>query len=208
MTNNECVFCSRKDIEEGLLYQNDNFFVRAAVRGAMAPGHVLLIPKRHLSCFGVMPEDFDAGYGDVLEKTRDKITKYFSLPILTEQGVHGQSVKHAHLHFVPSVSPWYDFRDTRLVEYVPNEVRVEPALSIGDIRKVFREDGQYVTIEQNNSLSICRTLGCSGTFRFLRDIATKITGRKDLYDWRTVIPEVAAENKVWVKQTIDKLREI
>lgn len=205
--NNGCTFCSRKDIEEGLLFQTDNFFIRAAVKGAMAPGHVLLISKEHLSCYGVMPKSLDAEYAEAVERARDKVNSYFSLPFSIEQGIHGQSIKHAHLHLVPLVSPWYDFTGIRLIDYVPKGIRVEDGRDINDLRRVFREDGQYVAIGQNETLSICRTRNYDGTFRSLRGIATEITGRRDLFDWRNVAPEVAEENQRWVRETIDKLRE-
>lgn len=206
MINKECIFCNEEDIGEGLLYQSDNFFIRAAVRGAISPGHVLLISKKHLSCFGAMTEDLDVEYSEVLNKTFDKVANSFSLPILIEQGIHGQSVEHAHLHFAPAISPWYDFTKTKLKDYIPQEIKVESAHCINDVRRIFKEDGQYVTIQQDEHL-IYRTRGYNGTLRALRSIATEITGRKDLYDWRTVTPKVAEENKKWVMETIDKLRE-
>ena len=205
--NNGCTFCNREDIEEGLLFQTDNFFVRAAVRGAMAPGHVMVISKRHLSCYGAMPKSLDEEYAEAVDRVEYKVASSFSIPFLIEQGIHGQSIKHAHLHLVPLVSPWYDFRNTRLVDYVPQGIRVEEGRDINDLRRVFREDGQYVAIEQYETLNICRTKGFDGTFRSLRGIATEITGRTDLFDWKTVAPEVVEENKLWVVQTIDRLRE-
>ncbi len=174
----------------------------------MAPGHIMLIPKTHLSCYGAMPEVLDDEYNEAVKRTKERIKDCFSLPFSIEQGVHGQSIKHAHLHLVPSVSPWYDFRGVQLVNYVPQGIIVERGEGINDLRRVFSEDGQYVAIGQNNALHICRTNGYDGTFRSLRGIATEITGRRDLFDWRTVTPEVAEENQRWVRETIDKLREI
>jgi len=54
----DCVFCNREEVKEDILWETENFFVKVGV-GILAPGHIMLISKKHLSCFGELPDELN-----------------------------------------------------------------------------------------------------------------------------------------------------
>ena len=96
-----CIFCESNVIEEGLLDQTEHFYHRANMEGAIAPGHSMIILREHLQCFGEMPSRLDGAYTYYLNNIKDRFRSKFGEPLMVEQGIHGQSVVHAHTHFFP-----------------------------------------------------------------------------------------------------------
>ena len=203
--DSECVFCDIKEIKEGLLDERDNFYLRASVRGAMAPGHVMLISKDHIPCFGAMPFDLNRDYSEYKDFITRRLEDKFSIPILIEQGIHGQSINHAHLHFLPSVSEWYNFSDKLFVDFLPSEVPVTKGVCIEDIQRVFEEEGQYVSIEERGQLYVCHTVNYNGILRPLREIPAKVTSITTLLHWQDMPESEREKNKRWIKETIRSL---
>ena len=54
LTMKNCPFCQRDKIKSDILMESENFFVKVGV-GILAPGHVMVITREHLSCFAELP---------------------------------------------------------------------------------------------------------------------------------------------------------
>lgn len=204
MKLNECIFCDKKEISQGLLDETSNFYLRANMFPS-SPGHVMIISKNHFSCFGDMQKNLDNEYLNLLEQSKERIAKYFSETIVTEQGIHGQSIKHAHTHIFPSVSEIYDFSEKRIIDFVPNEIPVSRQEGLEDIKEIFRQEGQYVSIEEKGDLYVCHTQDYSGHFRPSRDSVVEASGLVHLLNWKTMSDEQKEKIQEWVKETVQKL---
>ena len=202
-----CVFCNPQDTQEGFLDEIKNFYHRANVRGAIALGHSMIISKKHFSCFGEMPFDLSGEYQSYKEKIERRVKRFFGDQIKVEQGIQGQSISHAHLHFFPRVSCWYDFSKKDFISFVPEEIPITKAQGIEEICEVFRQEGQYVSIEENGQLYICHTKEYTGKLRVVRDFPSKLTGNTTLLYWDRVSEEEKKKNEEWIKETIQKLRK-
>lgn len=62
---------------------------------------MMLIPKRHYDCCADIPKSLRPEFEDLTRLIFQKIKKTFGAPFLVEYGIFGQSVAHAHLHFIP-----------------------------------------------------------------------------------------------------------
>lgn len=209
----KCIFCNYEMISEGLLDETENFYLRAACRGAVAPGHTLLISKDHLSCFGEMQPSLYTEYSYLVDKIEKEIENIFGKQIMSEQGIHGQSVNHAHLHFLPCVSEWYDFtKDKSFVDLIPKEILVTQGRDISDICRVFKEEGQYVSIQENEELYICHTrdyeINHDGYLQPTRAFPAELTGIMHLLHWQTMPESEKAKNEKWIQETIQKLKAL
>jgi diadenosine tetraphosphate (Ap4A) HIT family hydrolase len=204
---NECIFCDfEKERAEGnILFDSENFYVEPAMRGAFAAGHVLLIPKFHISCFGDMPEKYDGEFTRLFRKTRAKIERVFSRPLCAEMGVHGQSIGHAHMHIFPSSSGHYEIKS--LVEGVPEAIKRDGIRHLDALRILYRDEGQYVLFLENEKFHVCHTQGHKEGSVRLRDIFAKVTGLSDLSRWQTMSPENKKRNEDWICETEEKLGE-
>lgn len=95
-----CVFC---DYEDKLL-END---LACAVydRHPVSPGHVLIIPKRHVASFFETSREERKALLELLEKAREHIIADFS-PHGFNIGINegraaGQTIAHLHIHLIP-----------------------------------------------------------------------------------------------------------
>ena len=52
----ECIFCNLQSSTDEILWETNNFFVKVGI-GIFSPGHVMIISKKHLSCFGELPKE-------------------------------------------------------------------------------------------------------------------------------------------------------
>jgi len=106
-----CVFCNLELNKGEVLFETGNFFANIGV-GLVAPGHMMLIPKRHYDCCADLPQDLRPEFDDAAKMIFGKIEKVFGAPFLVEYGVFGQSVSHAHLHFIPKIRKATEFYST------------------------------------------------------------------------------------------------
>jgi len=96
-----CIFCSTR---EEKIFENELAFV---IRDAfpVSPGHMLIIPKRHISSyFQATPEEREA-MDSLLFSTKELLEKEYR-PDGYNIGVNigeaaGQSIMHLHIHIIP-----------------------------------------------------------------------------------------------------------
>ena len=108
----DCLFCQTHKIKQDILWESENFFVKVGV-GILAPGHVMIISKRHLSCFAELFPQFVEEFLSIKKTLHRKIKQNFSEPIIYEHGVYGQTVSHAHINFVPSKNEYYELESIK-----------------------------------------------------------------------------------------------
>jgi diadenosine tetraphosphate (Ap4A) HIT family hydrolase len=100
--NKDCIFCNLKWFET--IYENDAC-VAVYDKYPVNPGHVLVIPKRHIeTCFDLKPYEVEKMYYAVM-KAKEEIEKKFS-PDGYNIGFNcgesgGQTINHCHMHIIP-----------------------------------------------------------------------------------------------------------
>lgn len=107
---NSCVFCDPEKMRERLVYENEHYYVVATL-GQIVSGYVIIVPKAHISCFGVLPIGsamrslvttiYLTQRALNLEYIHDDSLGALSKILMFEHGIVGQTVKHAHLHLLP-----------------------------------------------------------------------------------------------------------
>jgi len=95
-----CVFCMRRE-QPPTLFETPLLFAMPD-KFPLVPGHVLIIPKEHVRCYGAAP----LAMLDALEAATSQVSRFLSAvyggPVLiNEVGAAGQTVFHAHLHLTP-----------------------------------------------------------------------------------------------------------
>jgi histidine triad (HIT) family protein len=129
----DCVFCNLKLNKGEIIFETENFFVNIGL-GLAAPGHVMLIPKKHFACCADISEDLRPEFENLRSLIFEKIKDAFGTPFLVEYGIFGQSVFHAHLHFIPKSRkatefyPAYEIKDIFREMQIPDGIPVRPAL--------------------------------------------------------------------------------
>ena len=202
---NNCLFCERSKINEDILFESDNFFAKVGV-GILTPGHIMLIPKHHLLCFGELPDRLNKEFIKFKKDIFNKVKSNFSEPIIYEHGIYSQSVNHAHIHFVPYKNKYYNLGS--LKEKIFVELKSEQIDDIFEITDIFKNEGSYFYLEEKGRKWVFHTEGMiDGKFTFRKEFA-RLTGLNGLSSWQNMPEEEKKRNKGWVKLTKDKLKLI
>ncbi len=157
----DCIFCNNIE-PESFIAETDNFFIYIG-KGLITAGHVLLIPKKHYKCLAELSKNEIDEFYNLKERVYNVLSDNFSSPFYLEHGIFGQSIKHAHMHAIPTTGNGYS--NVNIVEEL-----VLPAIDklgmpyvkmndFSDLQKVYMEDGQYLYFEQGDDKYILRTLG-------------------------------------------------
>ena len=99
------IFCSG-EIRKGIVYESEHTFVLCDIAPVM-PGHVLLIPRRHVYDMADLGEEEFLDFFEVLRKVRPVMLKLYSdssgsYDMTAQIGEYsGRSVRHFHMHIIP-----------------------------------------------------------------------------------------------------------
>ncbi len=124
MTNNQCVYCNKKEIKNREIIGNDLAWV-FPTNMPIIPGHVLIAPRRCVAKY----ENLTVEEKDSMEKLRVQIIsalrKTFNAEgfnyAWNESPIAGQSVPHFHLHVLPRKEG-----DEGITEYEPRKFLYRP----------------------------------------------------------------------------------
>jgi len=106
MTKNDCLFCkiANEEIKADIVFQNDKIVAFRDIR-PIAPVHILIIPKEHISSMNNITEERTDLLGELLY-VATKIAKEQEIAedgykLLIRTGRHGgQEIPHIHLHLL------------------------------------------------------------------------------------------------------------
>ena len=110
LNRKNCYFCSyhKKDERKlgNILYETKNFYLKLGY-GIITAGHIMIVSKQHLPCFGALQnKNHIKEFEELINKTCDYLKQTFNSNdiIMCEYGGCGQSVFHSHLHLIPATS--------------------------------------------------------------------------------------------------------
>lgn len=139
---NHCLFCKISSENTHKIYQTKNFYL--ITDGApLGSGHLLLIPKEHLSCFGALSEKFNEEFSLLQKKVISFLEDNFGRTILFEHGVFGQTVHHAHLHFLPT--------EKKVLPFAQKKYEIKKIKSFWTLKDVLKKDKGYLFFQEDKS---------------------------------------------------------
>lgn len=212
-----CVFCDRSQFEERLIFENKDWFVIATLGQITDGGYVLIVPREHILCMGVLnpylgvldPYGTDSQTSSLIrlgfEVARAVSVEYQNsfvrnpYPVtMFEHGIAGQTIKHAHLHILPAVvdlTPRIraDFRSTKIQElkYAPH------------LQELYGNNPRPYLFwtDPSGKGKVCWNPAAPP--QYLRIAAAELLGRPERANWRNMDPEL--DRKLW-RSTVERLR--
>ena len=113
-----CAFCDEQILERQVFYRG-NGALGVLTHKPAVPGHVLIIPERHVERFEDLTVEELASIGEAIKKVDAAVRKTFGYTdylLIQKNGKGaGQSVPHVHFHYLPATnflairflaSPW------------------------------------------------------------------------------------------------------
>jgi diadenosine tetraphosphate (Ap4A) HIT family hydrolase len=96
-----------------ILHETNRFVVMADI-SPLVPGHVMIVPKAHILCYGAVEGTVRDEFLGIVNATRTILRKHYGPSVVLEHGTSSlepvaDHVTHAHLHIVPAA---IDIRDS------------------------------------------------------------------------------------------------
>ena len=149
------VFCQREMWKEYNIFETENFYVKIG-KGIITPGHVMLITKDHYDCFAEIPEELEQEFFEIKKYLIKKITETFSKPFLQEAGIWGQTVPHAHIHFIPTKTENYQVNSIIEEMVKPSGAELE-IIDWKKLKEIYKKERGYITIEEDGKTYVFHT---------------------------------------------------
>lgn len=120
----DCAFCNNPNVQERIITENEEAFV-FPTNTPIVPGHLLIIPKRHITYYEDLSESEKASIEDLRGWSKSALQRVFTAEgfnyAWNEEEIGGQSVPHFHLHVVPRKKG-----DVGVYEYEPRKFLYRP----------------------------------------------------------------------------------
>lgn len=158
------------------LEETDSFLVVCDVH-PLVEGHLLIIPKDHISCIGKYSSFLLSEFEILNTRVSEFLRNEYGSVATFEHGIIGQTVFHSHVHLMP-------FTGTPESIVPEGEKFLVRLNSISDIQEVFNKEGQYLyfTVEKQMWL-VDSSLGAP---RFFRDRFAKALGEPERGNWKVM----------------------
>jgi diadenosine tetraphosphate (Ap4A) HIT family hydrolase len=156
--------------------ETENFYI-VCDHHPLVEGHILLIPKEHLSCIGEFSEELFEEFQFLYNKVFKFVQHYYGEVSTFEHGKIGQTVFHSHIHLLPfSGNP---------EQIVPEGIEnLKEFNDLKQLKEVFEADQKYLFFSIGNKLWLVDTK--LGAPRFFRDRFAKALGNNDRGDWKSM----------------------
>lgn len=178
-----CPHCDRNSFAlKYLLEETENFLVVGDAH-PLVEGHLLIVPKQHLSCVGEYPDNVYEEFLILFNKFSGFIKETYGSVSSFEHGKIGQTIFHSHIHILPwRGSP---------IEIVPEgENNLTPFDDFLYLKSVYEKEGKYLFFSiENNKWVVNTELGAP---RFFRDRFAKALGNPERGNWK----EMSANEKL------------
>lgn len=193
-----CVFCNEKNFKDRIVAENDDWYVVATLGQITDGGYVMLIPKIHISCIRsvkYLSIKTKQSFLDLVERTVFAIAKeYDNFVTMFEHGKVGQTVGHAHLHFLPA-----NIDITKRVKLDFPDSQVEEV----DLSS-FEQDKPYLMWTENNFNKILLCWDPPAEPQYLRLVIAELLGRPERGNWKQMDPEL--DKKLYL-DTVHRLQK-
>lgn len=176
MRKSSCPHCDPASFAlRNVLQETKNFYIVCDVH-PLTEGHILIIPKKHLSCIGELPEKLFQEFVRLYDKVAKFLLDNYGSVSSFEHGKIGQTVFHAHVHLLPY--------DGRLEKIIP-ENKFKAIQKLSDLRTVFAQNKEYLFFSIGKNFWVVEpTVAFPGFFRQRFAQALKRTERGDWRRWR------------------------
>jgi len=171
----DCPHCDAKSFAlEHPLLETSRFWVVCDVH-PLCEGHILIIPKSHLSCIGEYDQVHLHEFTDLYTKFTEFIREIYGSCYSFEHGKLGQTVFHSHVHLLPFSG--------KLPDIVPEgRDRLRLVNTFSDLQEALKTEGGYLFIGDGQHLyTVDPTLAAP---RFFRDRFASALGHPGRGAWK------------------------
>ncbi len=194
----DCVFCDFSKIKERTIATIEGFNIVATFGQITNGGYLLLIPSRHIPCLGDLKAEEITIFENILSQTIVFLEEEYQNGVtLFEHGIVGQTVKHAHLHLIPSKIKFHK----NIVSDFPHS-EMQSISSFTQLSSLFkkRQEPYLLWSTSNNYYQIC--WNPPAVPEYLRTLSAQTLGVPERGSWRNMDPKL---DKELIDQTMTRM---
>ncbi len=169
--NNDCAHCLNWLGLEYPLYEDDLFWVVCDAH-PLIEWHILIIPKEHVPAMWSLKDEEFTKYEELYKKVKRFVTETYWEVWIFEHWIVGQTVFHAHTHFLP-----FDYKTE---DIIPDKNNLKIISNLEEIRNEFKKFNKYLYFDNKNELYLVNTEIWYP--RFFRDIFASLLNAKERAD--------------------------
>lgn len=134
---NNCPHCDPKSFAlKYPLQETNNFWIVCDVH-PLTKGHILIIPKKHLSCIGEFPQLIFDEFLQLYKKCSEFLFKTYGSISSFEHGKIGQTVFHSHVQMFP-------FNGSEGSIIPEGKSHISRIDSLEDLKTIYHKQGSYL----------------------------------------------------------------
>jgi diadenosine tetraphosphate (Ap4A) HIT family hydrolase len=162
----------------------------------LCEGHILIIPKRHISCIGEYPSDLFREFEGIYDKVKKFLKNQYGSVATFEHGVLGQTIFHSHIHLLPFAN--------EPEKIIPEkQEHLIPLKSLGELATIFRKSKGYLFFSINDRMWTVDPMLAAP--RFFRDRFAQALGVQERENWKVfhndaALMEIAKKENLSLKK--------
>ena len=178
MNEMECPLClpDRHTLEE-----TDQFRV-VADHHPLTEGHLLIVPKEHISCAGAFPEGLRGEFLSLYRTCMERLRRIYGTSVATfEHGNVAQTVFHSHTHLLPFSDDLQNIKEA--------DEALAPIDGLEDLKRMFATEGQYLFVANADAQFVLQTQNIIKAIFRIR--FSKALGVPERGEWRAMHQDAA-----------------
>jgi len=159
-----------------ILEKTKNFYI-VCDSHSLIEGHILIIPKNHISCISKYSKEEFTEFINLNDKVSEFLLKEFKFVSSFEHGIFSQTIFHSHVHYLP-----FNGKPTDIV--TEGKSKLTELSNLTELKKLFSKNGGYLFFSiGNKKWSVSVDIS---TPRFFRDRFAIALGRPERGNWKTM----------------------
>lgn len=171
----DCPHCNRDSFALKFVLKETNLFLVVCDVHPLIEGHILIIPKKHISCIGEYDKNHLKEFIYLYLLFSRFIKKEYGAISSFEHGKIGQTVFHSHIHLLP-------YKGSVLKIIPEGKQYLTPIKSIYSLKKIFKNQSMYLFFSIENKMWVVDLK--LGRKRFFRDRFAKALHQPQRGDWK------------------------
>lgn len=159
-----------------ILVESKNFYIFCDPH-PLTEGHLLIIPKKHLSCIGEYSNKLMDEFIELDKLASNFLAENYGSVSSFEHGKFGQTVYHSHVHYLP-----FNGSPKDIIPEGGN--KIYPFENIKELKDIFQKDGGYLYFSiGSKKWTVDKSLTAS---RFFRDRYAKALNHPKRGNWKAM----------------------
>lgn len=193
----DCEFCKKKNVKDNILSIQDNFVI-IADKYPLGKDHILVVSKKHVNAMGDLSQLEILELEEIIENVSKFLLRKSNDFVVFEPGFTGQTIYHAHMHFLPGE---FFLEDVVKVYGMPyHEIEY-----LSEITDEYKKHGHYIFWMTRKSKNVAIPEKISSDNSFFRKIISGQLLNTKLIEWHKL--SVDKEYLDQSKQLINCLRD-